>query len=131
MGEDYIDYTLLKKKGLLKIKEDNFKRGLKIEDGFIDLASLKSEVADEATTPAQVSNAGVTADTSNFSFLGDMASIGSSTANSVTSPSSGESQKFDEDSLNALKIKIDDIEYKIDKFIERLDRLEDSLNKTS
>ena len=40
--EDYEDYTLLKKKGILKINENN-KGNLKIDDGFIDFGSLNNQ----------------------------------------------------------------------------------------
>lgn len=121
MGDDYVDYTLLTKKGILKLKEEKFKNSLKIDGGFVDLTSFRNEGTNEQTSPS-----GTSANTNNFGFLSDMASIGSSNS---SSNNSNEGLKIDESDLSALKIKIDNMEYKIDRFIERIDKLEEKLTK--
>ena len=114
MSEDYVDYTLLKKKGILKLKEEKLKSSLKTEGGFVDLTPLRNEATSASSTNL----------TNNFGFLSDMASIGSSNSNS-----SNENVNVNESDLSALKIKIDDMEYKLERFIERIDKLEEKLTK--
>jgi len=121
MSSDYVDYTLLRKKGILKLKEEKFKNSLSVEDGFVDLTGFKNETTSEQSIPTNTS-----VNTNNFGFLGDMASIGSSNS-STNRPSEG--LKVNEDDLSALKIKLDDMEYKLERFIERIDKLEEKLNK--
>lgn len=123
--DEYIDYTLLKKKGLLRVEEEKVQQGLKTEGGFIDLTPAKTEVS----KPSEMGN---------FGFLGDMASQNSSqtVANPLASfdsiaqqTATAELASTGEREFNALKIKVDDIDYKIDRFIERIDRLEEKLSK--
>ena len=122
--DEYIDYTLLKKKGLLKIEEEKARQSLKSEGGFIDL------------TPAKTSDAEKPA-TDNFGFLRDMVSSNSGQASSnplanfdsVTPTSSIEPAGIDVKEFGALKIRVDDVDYKLDRFIERIDRLEEKLSK--
>jgi ACT domain-containing protein len=118
MAGDYVDYTLLKKRGILKLKEEKFKNSLSVKDGFVDLTGFKDNMISEPS--------GSTNSTSNFGFLSDMASIGSSSPSNI---SSNENVKVDESDLSALKIKIDDMEYKLERFIERIDKLEEKLDK--
>ena len=114
--EDYVDYTLLKKKGILKLKQDEIKRNTKMTGDFIDFTSFNNDnrVSSNPAENAPVNN--------NFSFLADMASAGATSSTTSVSTT-------DDKELSALKIKIDDIEYKLDKFIERIDKLEENLNK--
>jgi hypothetical protein len=133
-GEEYMDYTLLKKKGLLKMKEQELQKSIKTEGDFVDFTSFGTkESAPSSPTPET--------NTSNFGFLADMASAG--TANSSPSPNplanfetftpaastsvSGIPNTVDGKELNALKLKMDDMEYKLDRFIERIDKLEEKL----
>ena len=120
MGEDYVDYTLLKKKGILKLKEEKFKNSLRTEGGFVDLTGFKNE---ETSQPTQTET---TTNTSNFGFLSDMASIGS---NSNITNNNDNKTEVDEKELATLKVKLDDIEYKLERFLERIDKLEEKLTK--
>jgi len=127
-GEDYTDYTLLKKKGLLKIKEDD-KIPLKSEGGFIDFTSFGSK-PEENKTPEQTGpapnfgflDAPVQAETNsgNVNPLSSFETYTSSTSSPLTQTSS---QDF-----NALRLKVDDLDYKIDRFIEKMDKIEEKLN---
>jgi hypothetical protein len=132
--EEYMDYTLLKKKGILKLKEEQAQKSLKTEGGFIDFTSFNSDSpspqTDSSSTP-----------TNNFGFLADMASAGTSNNTSSASPlanfdsfmssastsSSTIPGNVDAKDLNAMKLKMDDMEYKLDRFIERIDKLEEKL----
>lgn len=123
--DEYVDYTLLKKRGLLKINEEPAQPGLKTEGGFIDLTPARKD----SEKPAAA----------NFGFLSEMASAGSGQTStslnplanfdSVTPALAAEPAGTDEKEFSALKIKVDDIDYKIDRFIERIDRLEEKLAK--
>lgn len=123
MGDDYVNYTLLQKKGILKLKEEKLKSSLRNEGGFIDLTPFRNEVASEQATP----QTSAPVNTSNFGFLSDMASIGSS---NTPSESAVESTNASESGLSELRIKIDNMEYKIDRFLERIDKLEESLKNS-
>ena len=102
--EEYIDYTLLKKKGLLKAKEEQAHKNLNTEGGFIDFTSMRNE---SPSNNASSSPAG-------FESVFSGASI-------PTPENTGGKE------INALRIKVDDLDYKIDRFIERIDKLEEKL----
>ena len=122
--EEYVDYTLLKKRGLLKTNEEPAQPGLKTEGGYIDLTPARTESAEKTAT-------------NNFGFLNGMASADSSQINmnplanfdSIMPAPAAELGNIDGKEFSALKIKVDDIDYKIDRFIERIDKLEERLGK--
>ena len=121
MGDEYVDYTLLKKKGILKLKEEKLKSSLMSEGGFVDLTPFRNEAVSEPSSTSSTPNM------NNFGFLSDMASIGSS---SPSNDSSSENNlKIDESDFSALKIKLDNMEYQFDRFKERIDKLEENLKK--
>ncbi len=109
---EYVDYTLLKKKGLMKVREQEAQKNLKTEGGFVDFTSLAS--ADSPPNTPQTS-------TNNFNPLANFDSITPSTS------ASSIPENMDGKELNALKLKMDDMEYKLDRFIERIDKLEEKL----
>jgi hypothetical protein len=135
---EYMDYTLLKKKGILKLKEEQAQKSLKTEGGFIDFTSFNNDSpspqTDSSSTP-----------TNNFGFLADMASAGAANSTPSASPLAGFDvftagastsasaipDNVDAKELNAMKLKMDDMEYKIDRFIERIDKLEEKLGRVS
>lgn len=150
-SDEYIDYTLLKKKGILKLPEEK-KLSVKTEGGFVDFTAFGSTENTTQTAGASAeSPAGLgAAPAPNFDFLGNMASVGASSAPSAvaetpainpfagletfapSTPATSVSQisgNVDGREMNAVKLKIDDMEYKLDKFIERLDKLEEKLGK--
>ena len=119
-GEEYVDYTLLKKKGILKLKEEQALKNTKIEGGFIDFTAMRNEpVSNEKSSSEN------TTMPNNFGFLADMASASSSNSNPLTSFDNN--LRIDEKEFNMLKVKMDDMEYKLDRFIERIDKLEEKL----
>jgi hypothetical protein len=135
-GDDYVDYTLLKKKGILKLPEEK-KLPIKSEGGFIDFTAFNTPETANANNLAQETA------TPNFDFLNNMAAAGASTPSSdnnvsplanfdaIQPASSTSLLSQDDKELNALKIKIDDMDYKLDRFIERIDKLEEKLNKAN
>ena len=135
-GEEYVDYTLLKKKGLLKAKEEQVRKSVKTEGGFIDFTSMRNEPS--SNNSYSNSTTAPETNTNNFGFLADMASsainsqVNSSPFANFDSvlPSTSASElpgSADGKEFNALKIKVDDLDYKIDRFIERIDKLEEKL----
>ena len=100
-GLDVIDYTLLEKKGILKKTQQ------------------KSDVLDFTNASSN------TASSSSASSPTDFASFfGSPTAN----PASQASNSIPDSDVNALKIKLDDFEYKLEKLLERLASIESKLS---
>ena len=121
-GLDYIDYTLLKKKGILKIKDNNN------DIGVIDLTQISSPPSSLQTSQSSGSGFG--------SFFGSAdasppSSPSSSTSYFDNSPSSStssaQSSSSSNSDLSALKIKLEDFEYKIEKLLERLSKIESRL----
>lgn len=106
-SDEYIDYSLLKKKGILKISEKKT-LPVKTEGGFMDFTSFGSPNNQAASTTKEPS-------VNNFDFLNDMACGASQTP----SQNPGDNKE-----VSALKIKIDDIDYKLNKLLERLEKLE-------
>ena len=115
--DEYVDYTLLKKKGLLKIKKEEVQKNLKTEGGFIDLTASKTGEAEQSST----NNFGFPADSSSPSPLANFDVINPNMSSSEL-PANIDGKEF-----NALKIKVEDLDYKIDRFIERIDKLEEKL----
>ena len=130
MGDEYVDYTLLQKMGLLKLKEEKFKSGLKVEDGFVDLTGFKNNMVNEQSNSTNTTSTSST-NTSNFGFLGDMASIGN---NNNTTNANNDNLANESGSVNnrgelaTLRVKLDDFEYKLERFIERINKIEEKLN---
>ncbi|MEK6888634.1 MAG: hypothetical protein AABW80_00840 [Nanoarchaeota archaeon] len=108
---DYIDYSLLQKRGLLKPQP-------KKENDFLDLTRQQ---ADRVFTEAN-SNL-----PSNASSSNPLASFfDSAQNNSPNMPTSQGITAYGNDSsdVNSLKLKIEDLEFKIERLIERLNGLE-------
>jgi len=128
MGDDYIDYTLLKKRGLLKLKEESLPK-LRAEGDFLDLREFATNSGNTQTGENSTSSPG---GNNNFDFLGDMAGVGSNNSTNSGYPtptSSANSLSISDSDLNALKIKLDDMEYKLERFIERIDKMKEKLSK--
>ena len=108
---DYIDYSLLQKRGLLKVSP-------KKENDFLDLTRQQAEKVFSNNSASNASGSNPLA-----SFFDDS----SSASNSLSSSSSSGITTYGNESpadLSSLKIKIEDIEYKLERLIERLNRLE-------
>jgi hypothetical protein len=134
-SDEYIDYTLLRKKGILKLPAEK-ELPIKCEGGFIDFTAFRSPQAPEPATEAKAE-----CPAPNFDFLNNMAGVGASApAGETTNPlanfetyggstpgtSNAEGKEFEH-----LKVKMDDMEYKLDRFIERLDKLEEKLGRVN
>lgn len=107
-GPDVVDLTKLEKKGILQRSKEIAERNKEINSSeFVDLRS-------------NISRSNGAANSSPFAFLDNLASAGSN----VNLEGNTEIKNFHE-----LKIKMEDIEYKIEKFIERLEKIEERLGK--
>ena len=115
-NREYIDYTELKRRGLLKVKEVEQKMKIS-KEGFIDFTNNPLNNS-ESSTSSQTS-------VSPFGFLDNLSSNSEKTGNA--DPLSNIVNKADSTELNSMKIKLDDMEYKLDKLIERLEKIESKI----
>ncbi|MCX8158868.1 MAG: hypothetical protein N3D20_01080 [Candidatus Pacearchaeota archaeon] len=110
-SDEYTDYTLLKKKGLLKIKEEKTNK-IEIKDGFVDLTNETINAIEERTNDGNANSSIVP----NMDFLNNLAGVGVSNS------------EIAENEENNLKIKIDELERKVNIIIERIEKLESRFN---
>ena len=124
MPIDYFDYTLLQKKGLLKIKEQPKEDNIKIDNrGFVDFTN-----ASQTSSSSTADSAAPTAPSGDmFGFLDSMASVGASNPSPSASVYGSSSSNADSE-IATLKVKLDDTQYKLDRLIERLERIESKLS---
>lgn len=119
-NEGYVDYTLLKKRGLLKESEKEVKSE-NTGSGFIDFTSSISNT-NNSTNSSPQANVG-----NPFDLLSSLTSS-SNNSNSFSESSSPASSIYPAnsssgDDVNALKLKIEDLEYKLQRLIERIDAM--------
>ena len=89
---------------------------MKIKDGFVDLTSETINAIENENRGGEITNAAVP----NLDFLNNLAGAGSENSEYG---SSTESKKESEEIAN-IKIKLEELEYKIDRLIERLNKIE-------
>jgi hypothetical protein len=104
-----IDFTLWQKRGLIKVPEQKSSGLRGTIDGFIDLRGTA-----EQAPATETANTG-----SQFDFLSSLASSSSSTLTPTSSFGQADGAE-----VNALKIKIEDLEYKIARLMERIAEME-------
>ncbi len=110
-GPDVIDLVDLQKRGILKKSSQQIERR---EDDFVDFSKQSSSSPVQSSSP------------SSFDFLNSLASSAS-----PSSPSSlSSSETTDSTQLSSLKVKLEDLEYKLDRFIDRIVALESKLSST-
>lgn len=118
-NEDYVDYTLLKKRGLLKESENTVKSESP-GSGFIDFtSSSNTNNSSNSSSQASVGNpfdllSSLTSSTNNSSSVNE-----SSNSMAGIYPNNSSSNE----DFNALKLKIEDLEYKLQRLIERIDSM--------
>ena len=124
MPVDYFDYTLLQKKGLLKIEEQPKEESVKVDNqGFVDFTQSTNSVS----SSSQSSSSSAPADNM-FGFLDNPASSSNpSTSSSIYGNSSSSTSSDNNSDVNALRLKLDDTEYKLERLIERLAKIEEKL----
>jgi len=121
-----IDFTLLQKKGLIKKQLEKKSQWKVNKSGFIELAPSPGEMIN----PSNTSNLGFLENMVNKQNISAAASDtnplrgffdNSSGLNPLSPPTLDDSQKSD---FNTLKVKLDDLEYKLERLLERIDKLE-------
>ena len=129
---DYVDYTLLAKRGLLKIKKEEEGTVKVDKQGYVDYGSFMGKTENNSGSAGSTSNSSSNPLGSFFdsatsgsassptSSSGFSSFFGSENSSSSPSSSSGASDL----GFNQLKLKVDDMEYKLDNIIARLSDIE-------
>ncbi len=111
--EPDIDYTLLQKKGILKKAEEK-KLPFKFDkSGMVDLTQVNAN--------ASVNNNDIT---TSLSASGDIFGALDNLANANSQANPLPANLND---INSIKVKIDDLEYKLDRFMEKIQVIESKL----
>lgn len=121
MGIDFIDYTYLQKRGLLKKEEIPTVAGAKVNSqGFIELSegisSASPASSETGALPAPSQNSG-----GFFGFLDTPTQNADSIYGSSTS-SSAQSSDLGMDA-SSMKVKLDDLEYKLERLSEKMEQI--------
>lgn len=109
-----IDFTLMHKKGLIKVPERKTNAGVKVNSqGMIDFSGAGISESSGSVTSVSPEIGG-----SPFGFLDSMASASSSSSGLENSMMSSDTE------VSALKIKVDDLDFKIGQLMEKLATME-------
>lgn len=109
---EMLDYTLLQKRGILKIPQQE-----KAQD-VIDF----TQAASPSSAPIQTAYSALASDNP-FGMLDTFAQMGATTpssSNTEIAPSSSSE-------VQALKIKIEDLEYKLERLVEKIAKMDSSV----
>lgn len=120
-GGDVLDFTLLQKRGLLKIKEDT-------TPDVIDLTQQNTGIVDNPVIPI-TNEQSISPGTSPFDMLNSLASVSSSSLTNTESPSSfgtGSDLKSNSD-FSSLNVRVENLEYKIERLLEKISLVESKL----
>lgn len=123
-GVDVLDLTLLKKKGILKIKE------APREGEIVDLTKTDREGFAPLVNMAEDSSTGTasgTASTGGTTFASFWDAPVSATPASLSSADTTKKDGSNNDFSN-LAVKIDNLEYKVERLMERLSAIESKIN---
>jgi hypothetical protein len=124
-----IDYTLLQKKGIIKKKTEK-ELPYKINSkGEIDLTQPTADF--KPLSEASMSNSSISNENP-FNFLDNLAKSSSDSASQndfVSDPFSGTAPTKDKgEEITAMKIKVEDLEYKLERLIDKLSMIESKLD---
>lgn len=109
-----IDFTLMHRKGLIKVPERKTNAGVKVNSqGMIDFSGMNAGESSGSVSAVSPEAAG-----SPFGFLDSMATSSSSSSGLENSMRSSDSD------VSALKIKVDDLDFKIGQLMEKLAAME-------
>src|SRR3989339_1520059 len=119
-----IDFTLMHRKGLIKVPARKTNAGVKVNSqGMIDFSGAgisESSSSSSVSSPSPFSSEQGSGAVSPFGFLDSMAS-----ASSSSSPSGLENSMRSPDlEVNALKLKVEDLDFKIGQLMEKLATME-------
>lgn len=148
---DIIDYTELQRRGILKLKAPEPSNVKVDSQGFVDLGSVKQEIFSpvDSSAASAISASGLLADNSSdnssassppsssfASFFGDMGAVAASspsTSNTAESCSMLQQSTAPQTTLEMpaefsnFKVKVEDLEFKIDRLIDKFTLVEDKL----
>ncbi len=116
---DFVDLTDMQKRGLLKEQVKNFETD---SEGVVDLSSSNSSIVGSSNSE----------DSLGLGFLSGLASAGSKPVENSDSETGKYTNRLriaraNVTDISSLKIKVDDIEYKLERFLERLEKMEDKI----
>ena len=119
---EFVDLTDMRKRGILKEGA-----GEEAINGVLDLSSSSSVSSPGSSTSASSSPLG---------FLGNLAGAGNpstpaentSTSNETYSEKLRVARRGNVAEVSNIKVKMEDIEYKLDRFLERLEKIEEKLD---
>lgn len=125
-GGDYVDYTELKKRGLLKVPEVK-NDGMKVnKDGYVEILKRENAGSNEINSVNNAQQTGGNEMASNpFGFLSSFANSASSSSSDNISNSDNLNNSNVE--VAHLKVKLEDLEYKFDRLMEKLNLIEDKM----
>jgi len=143
---DIIDYTELQKRGILKLKMPEKREDLKMDaEGFVDFSAINNTQNPASATDAfsglstsssvglsANSGSNSTADSSSaFSnFFGDMGAVAASAPSALDAASSQPQITLEMPAeFSNFKIKVDDLEFKLDRLIDKFTLIEDKLKE--
>ena len=126
-GVSVVDYTLLQKKGLIKKQKETKKEYTVNSQGFVDLTTGSKGMQGQDST---LSNAAVQASQNDstqspFSFFDNIAQTSTSTDPCMLSTQAN--TEISDSEINAVKIKIDDLEFKLSNLVDKLTTIETKL----
>lgn len=123
MAGEYLDLTDLQKRGLLKIpKEKEEEISTKTDqEGYVDLGGFGSNSGASSSSYGSPES-----DTSVSNAMDSPFGMLDSLASSAEPSPNVSSSNLDNKEVQHLKVKIEDLEYKLDRFMERLEKLEEN-----
>ncbi len=126
-GADLLDYTMLQKKGFIKKSKERQLPYKLDKSGALDLTQPTMAAAaasfDLTPTPAATPAGGASEEGSSLGFLGSLAGAGSSESSQQSAGANEEVSK----ALGALKIKVEDVEFKFERLLDKIAQLESKL----
>lgn len=133
--KDVVDLSEMRRKGILPENSESLPDYDTDEDGVVDLSSQPSVNSSSPISSNSVSSN--TEDASGLGFLSNLAnSENSASPNSTNTDSENNKERYAdrlrrarmrENNVGHLHTKIEDIEYKLDRFLERLEKIESNL----
>lgn len=121
-GIDFIDLTDLEKRGIIKFK--NLKETEEQSADFVDLSQQMN------SSSSSLNSNSSTTDSSPFGFLDALANSAEPLPPKIDNPVE-ESRQTRSMEVQHLQTKLEDLEYKLERFMERIEQLEDKLKETS
>lgn len=131
-GANFVDFTKTREGKPIPKKENE--ESYKFDGGFLDLTQ-------QSPTPSSSPTSNSSNESGGFSFLNDFSQASSQQSqnpmnsffsdsfnSSVSSPSTSNTSGGSEE-VGALKLKIDDLEYKIERLLERLSEMETKVGR--